>query len=160
MELPSVTGLTEVLIYVKLGVESGFIILLMPLTRTILMVDDDPQHLQMQSWIMHQAGFRVVTVVVGRSTFSLPQNEQPGLILMDYRLNSDLTSAQVAGLLRQTFAGVPIVLLSNVPDMPEEMAPLVDRFMKKGEPEELVQFVRGFFNGGGQIARAATPTSI
>ena len=132
----------------------------MPLPPTILMVDDDPQHLQMQSWIMHQAGFRVVTVVVGQNSFSLPDNEHPGLILLDYRLNSNVTSPQVAGLLRQTFVNVPIVLLSNVPDMPQEMAALVDRFMRKGEPEELVQFVRGFFNGGGQIARAATPASI
>ena len=132
----------------------------LPLSPTILMVDDDVQHLQMQSWIMHQAGFRVVTVVVGRSSFSLPQNEHPGLILLDYRLNSNVTAPQVAGLLRQTFVGVPIVLLSNVPDMPQEMAPLVDRFMKKGEPEELVQFVRDFFSGGGQIARAATSTPI
>jgi hypothetical protein len=62
---------------------------------------------------MNQAGLRVVTVVVGRDSFGLPENEHPGLIFMDYRLNSNLTSPQVAGLLRQTFAQVPIVLLSS-----------------------------------------------
>ena len=131
----------------------------MPFPHTILMVDDDPQHLQVQSWIMHQAGFRVVTVIVGQNSFSLPENEHPGLIFMDYRLNSNLTAPQVAGLLRQTFLGVPIVLLSNVPDMPQEMTALVERFISKGEPEELVQFARSFFDGGGGIALAATQTS-
>src|ERR1700760_2835324 len=120
-----------------------------PLPHTILMVDDDREHLQMQSLIMHQSGFRVVTVVVGQTSFSLPETERPGLILMDYRLNSNLTAPQVAGLLRQTFPGVPIVLLSSMPEMPPEMAALIDRFIKKGEPEELVEFARSFFDSRG-----------
>jgi CheY-like chemotaxis protein len=128
--------------------------------HTILMVDDDREHLQMRSWIMHNAGFRVVTVVVGQDSFSLPENEHPGLIFLDYLLNSNFTAPQVAGLLRQTFAGVPIVLLSNVPCMPPDMSTLIDRFMKKGEPEELVQFARNFFASRGDAARAATSSSI
>jgi hypothetical protein len=47
----------------------------------------------------------------------------------------------------ETFVGIPIVLLSNVPEMPLEMEALVDRFMKKGEAEELVKFVCRFFQG-------------
>ena len=111
------------------------------------MVDDEPQHLKMQSWFMNEAGFRVVTVVVGRTSFSLPEMERPGLILMDYRLNCELTPTQIVGLLRQTFKDAPIVLLSSEDAMPEEMLPLVDEFIRKADPEKLVDFARKFFDG-------------
>jgi len=130
-----------------------------PHPRTILMVDDDRQHLQMQSLIMNQAGLRVVIVVVGRDTLGLPENEHPGLIFMDYRLNSTLTSPQVAVLLRQTFALVPIVLLSNEVTMPPEMTTLVDAFIRKSDPEQLVQFARNFFESG-IIAAEQPPSSL
>jgi CheY-like chemotaxis protein len=122
----------------------------LPLPHTILMVDDEPQHLKMQSWFMNEAGFRVVTVVVGRTSFSLPEMERPGLILMDYRLNCELTPTQIVGLLRQTFKDAPIVLISSADAMPEEMSPLVDGFIKKADPEKLVDFARKFFDGAGQ----------
>lgn len=124
----------------------------LPLPHTILMVDDEPEHLKMQSWFMNEAGFRIITVVVGRNSFSLPDKERPGLILMDYRLNCELTSTQIVGLLRQTFKDVPIVLLSSEDAMPEEMLPLVDEFIRKADPEKLVDFARKYFNKRGQAA--------
>ena len=117
-----------------------------PLPHTILMVDDEPEHLKMQSWFMNEAGFRVITVVVGRNSFGLPEKERPGLILMDYRLNCELTPTQIVGLLRQTFKDAPIVLLSSADAMPEEMLPLVDGFIRKTDPEKLVDFSRKFFD--------------
>ena len=128
-----------------------------PHPHTILLVDDDRQHLQMQSWIMNQAGMRVVTVVVGRDSFGLPENEHPGLIFMDYRLNSNLTSSQVVALLRQTFERVPIVLLSSELSMPPEMTTLVDAFIRKSDPEHLVQFARSFFERG--VIQTERPSS-
>jgi len=128
----------------------------LPLPHTILMVDDEPEHLKMQSWFMNEAGFRIITVVVGRNSFSLPDKERPGLILMDYRLNCELTSIQIVGLLRQTFKDVPIVLLSSAESMPEEMSPLVDGFIRKADPEKLVEFARKFFDGTGQRGQIAS----
>lgn len=118
-----------------------------PRAQTILMIDDDAQHLHMQSLILNQAGFRIITVVVGMASFSLPESDHPGLIFLDYQLNSSLTSAQVSGLLRETFPDVPVVLLSSASSMPEGMAGLVDGFISKSDPEELVSFARRFFDG-------------
>ena len=123
------------------------------LPNTVLMIDDEPEHLKMQSWFMNEAGFRVITVVVGRNSFSLPEKERPGLILMDYRLNCELTPTQIVGLLRQTFKDAPIVLLSSADAMPEEMSPLVDGFIRKTDPEKLVDFARKFFDKRGQAAK-------
>jgi DNA-binding response OmpR family regulator len=122
--------------------------------RTVLMIDDEPEHLKMHSWFLNEAGFRVVTVVVGRNSFSLPDQERPGLIFIDYRLNSELSSAQVVRLLRQTFAGVPIILSSSADAMPPEMSTLVDGFISKADPEKLAGFAKKFFSGDGQAGRA------
>jgi hypothetical protein len=67
---------------------------LMPflLPHTILMIDDDPQHLQIKSWILSQAGFRIVTEVVGRNSLSVPEQGRPAADLLDYRLSNVLTS--------------------------------------------------------------------
>jgi CheY-like chemotaxis protein len=113
--------------------------------HTILLIDDDAHHLKIESWAIAQAGFRAINVVVGSDSLGLPENEQPELIFLDYRLNSALTSAQVAGLLRQTFRDVPIILLSGHPEMPREMAALVDGFLNKADPKELVRFARNYF---------------
>jgi len=123
-------------------------------TRTILIIDDDPQHLQVESWILNQAGFRIITSVVGRDSISLPEHVAPGLIFLDYRLNTSLTSPQIVRLLRGTFTGVPIILVSNVSAMPEEMTALVDGFISKTDPEELVRFAQNFFDEDGKAVAA------
>jgi two-component system, OmpR family, phosphate regulon response regulator PhoB len=108
---------------------------------TILIIDDERQHLTMQSLILKEAGFRPITVVVGSQSLSLPDHDPPDLILLDYRLNSILNCQQVAQLLRQRFRGTPIVLVSSMQEMPAEMKPLVDSFLRKGNPEDLIALV-------------------
>lgn len=105
---------------------------------TILVIDDERQHLTMQSLILKEAGFRPITVVVGSESLSLPDHDAPDLILLDYRLNSVLNSQQVAQLLREKFRSTPIVLLSSMQEMPAEMKPFVDSFLRKGSPEDLI----------------------
>jgi CheY-like chemotaxis protein len=109
---------------------------------TILIIDDERQHLTMQSLILKEAGFRPITVVVGSQSLSLPDHDPPDLILLDYRLNSILNSQQVAQLLREKFRRIPIVLVSSMQEMPVEMKPFVDSFLRKGNPEDLVALVK------------------
>jgi CheY-like chemotaxis protein len=109
---------------------------------TILIIDDERQHLTMQSLILKEAGFRPITVVVGSQSLSLPDHDSPDLILLDYRLNSVLNSQQVAQLLREKFRRIPIVLVSSMQEMPVEMKPYVDSFLRKGNPEDLVALVK------------------
>ncbi len=123
-----------------------------PTRRTILIIDDQREHLLMQSLILKEAGFRPITAVAGGQSLSFPDHERPDLIFLDYRLNSSINSQQVVALLRQRYQGTPIVLLSSMPEMPEDMARLVDGFLTKGDPEELVAFTRKFLEPGDQSA--------
>ncbi|PYP86758.1 MAG: hypothetical protein DMG65_18300 [Candidatus Angelobacter sp. Gp1-AA117] len=105
---------------------------------TVLLIDDDTQHLKLQARTLSKAGFRTITTVVGSNIVGFHEHERPDAILLDYRLNSDLSSAQIASLIRQTFPHTPILLMSNLPSMPQDIAPLVDGFISKGDDATLI----------------------
>ena len=106
--------------------------------KTILLVDDDTQHLKLYALVLKKAGYRPITTVVGSASFGIHQNEHPSLIFLDYRLNSTLNARQVAGVLKEAFPHVPLVVLSGLDTLPQDMRGLADDFLRKGEPEDLV----------------------
>jgi CheY-like chemotaxis protein len=109
--------------------------------KTILLVDDDSQHLKLYSLVLKKAGFRPITTLVGSTSLSL-HDEIPALILLDYRLNSSLNACQVAELLRQRFPHAPIVVLSSHDKLPEDMRGLAEAFLHKDDPQDLVALAR------------------
>ncbi len=109
--------------------------------RTILLVDDDSQHLKLHSLVLKKAGFRPITTLVGSNSLSF-HDEIPSLILLDYRLNSSLSARQIAELLRQKFPHVPIVVLSSFDTLPEDMKNIAAAFVHKGDPQDLVVLAR------------------
>lgn len=111
---------------------------------TILLIDDDVQYLKLQARTLSKAGFRAITTVVGSNMVGFHEHEHPDVIVLDYRLNSTLSSAQVAKLIRQTFPDIPILITSNLPSMPKDMAHLVDGFVSKGDDAALIAALRRF----------------
>jgi CheY-like chemotaxis protein len=109
--------------------------------RTVLLVDDDPSQLKLYSWIVGRGGYRPVTALVGSSSVAFPRDRQIDVAVMDYRLSSELTARDVARHLRMEYPNVPIVLLSEMLWMPDEMKGVVDRFVSKGEPERLLELL-------------------
>jgi CheY-like chemotaxis protein len=108
---------------------------------TILLLDDDPAHLQLYAHALSSAGYRPVIAVIGLDGVSLPAHERPALVLLDYRFNSSLTVRQVAQLVRDQYPDSKFILLSSVPEVPTEIGGLADGFMQKGSPETLVTSV-------------------
>jgi DNA-binding response OmpR family regulator len=106
--------------------------------KTILLVDDDTQHLMLHCLVLKKAGYRPIAAVVGEASFSFQENERPSLIFLDYRLNSTVGSKQVAELLHQSFPGTPVIVLSNMDRLPDEMKGIADGFLQKGDPQDLV----------------------
>ena len=105
---------------------------------TVLVIDDDRMQLQLTSHILTRASFRVVVAVITGNHVSFPENESPVAILLDYKLNSTLTTAQIASVLSQGFPDVPIFLLSEMDTLPADMAGLVQGFIKKGDVQKLL----------------------
>ena len=109
-----------------------------PDRRKVLIVDDDPYQLEIYSLLVEHAGFKPVPTIVKFAGPEFPTEMEISLILLDYRLNSIKTAPEVAQEARRLFVGVPILVLSDLWHMPEDVAPFVAGFVRKGEPEELI----------------------
>ncbi len=107
--------------------------------KTILLVDNDTQHLMLHCLVLKKAGYRPIAAVVGETSFSFQENERPSLIFLDYRLNSVMETKQVAELLRHSFPGTPLVVLSSMDALPDDMKGIADAFLRKGDPQDLVR---------------------
>lgn len=117
--------------------------------RKILIVDDDPYHLDIYAMLVRQAGYEPVPIAVRFQNTDFPQDKGIGLIVLDYKLNTFKTTAQLAEELHERYPGAPILLLSDVWDLPPEMKPHVAAFVRKGEPEKLFDAVRRLYPRAG-----------
>jgi DNA-binding NtrC family response regulator len=106
----------------------------------ILIIDDEAAHLKLYSWILEREGFLTVTALVERHGIELPaQEEQFDLTLLDYRLQVGIKAVDVVRKLRDRWPGMRVIVLSDMMWLPEDMAPHADGFIRKGEPQLLIE---------------------
>lgn len=110
---------------------------------TVLIVDDDPLHLTIYTWILQREGYDCKRALVGSTSVDLPVNEPIDAVLLDYRLNSSLTAVNVAEQVKNEFPSVPIVVLSELPWMPDDIRAYASGFVNKGEPKRLLEAIAG-----------------
>ena len=118
----------------------------------VLILDDDPMHLEIYSLLVKQAGYDALPVLVRFIGTKIPSGEKIGLVLLDYRLNSSKTSPEFASEIRALYPGVPIIVLSDLWSVPADIAPLVDGFVRKGEPAKLIETVSKLFAATPELA--------
>ncbi|HEX5434233.1 MAG TPA: hypothetical protein VFY05_08345 [Candidatus Angelobacter sp.] len=121
----------------------------MPEAR-ILIVDDDPSHLKLYSWILARGNFLPVSLLVSGPTLPVPGGAPISLAVVDYRLGKDWTAVKVIQHLRQTFSDLPVVILSDFSWLPEDVAPYVSAFVRKGEPQDLLDTISKILEKHGQ----------
>ena len=109
----------------------------------VLVVDDDPVHLRIYGWIMNAAGFRAVTAQVMSDKVCLPEEDDFDVVVLDYRLVGTLTAVEAARQIEKRYRNVPIVILSDMFEMPDDIAPYARKFVRKGEPEKLISTISG-----------------
>jgi CheY-like chemotaxis protein len=110
-------------------------------TGIILIVDDDPVHLKLYSWIVNRSGYGAVGALVKTAGLELPTKDKFDLVLMDYNFGGLATATSIATKIQAEFAGVPILVLSDQPFMPQDIAPFASGFVRKGDPELLLQTI-------------------
>lgn len=113
----------------------------MPSEITILIVDDDELHLRIYRWILERESYRCRTALVGNTSVEFPGDEAVDLVLLDYRLQSSLTAVDLAKELKSRFPNAPIVVLSELTWIPEDIRPYAAGFVHKGEPKLLVETI-------------------
>ncbi|MGC1869782.1 MAG: response regulator [Acidobacteriaceae bacterium] len=124
---------------------------------SILVVDDDPVHLRIYSWIMNAAGFRAVTAQVLSDEVCLPDKDHFDVVVLDYRLTGTLTAVEAARQIEKKYPNVPIVILSDMFDMPDDIAPYAKKFVRKGEPEKLIATISGLMANPGLNSSGGDP---
>jgi len=78
----------------------------------ILVVDDDPQILDMLKCLLEDEGYVVNTVANGNSAMALLTEQKPDLVLLDISL-PDLNGYQVLSLIRER-SEVPVIMLTGI----------------------------------------------
>jgi len=109
---------------------------------SVLIVDDDPDHLKIYGWILERASLRPVPCLVRKSGLELPAEREIELVVLDYALHCGATPVEVAQRLRKEYPQAPIVLLSDVQELPDDVKPYVQAFVRKGKPEKLIETAR------------------
>jgi DNA-binding response OmpR family regulator len=114
----------------------------------VLIVDDDPMHLEIYGLLMKQAGYQAVPLLVRFTGTEIPRSQSIGLALLDYRLNSARTSPEYAQEIRTIYPNIPILVLSDLWSLPTDIAPFVTGFVRKGEPAKLLETIAGYLRVG------------
>lgn len=112
--------------------------------RGVLIIDDDPVHLQIYGWILKSAGFLPFPALAHNNGVDIPTNQSIDVVVLDYRLTGGLKATDAANLVNQAFPDAPIILLSDLYGVPDDIAPYVKAFVRKGEPEKLIAAVKKY----------------
>jgi DNA-binding NarL/FixJ family response regulator len=103
----------------------------------VLFFDDDPQHLKLYLWIIERGPFSVIPVLVSGKPLEIPENA-PDVVALDYRLKGPSSAVDIAKRLKSAYPSTPILVLSELEWLPEDIAEYSAAFVKKGEPENLL----------------------
>lgn len=114
--------------------------------RSVLIIDDDPVHLQIYGWILKSAGFLPFPALARNEGVAMPVGEKIHVVVLDYRLTGGLKAIDAAKLVNQAYPEAPIILLSDLFGIPDDIAPYVKAFVRKGEPEKLIATVKKYAN--------------
>jgi DNA-binding response OmpR family regulator len=123
-----------------------YTLLTMPASPTVLLIDDDPSHLKLYAWILERGGFRALPLLVDHTTLEFPRSEPVDIIVMDYRMGDSISSPEVARMAQHAFPKKPLLVLSDMQWMPDDIAPYAAAFARKGEPEQLLAKIRTLVN--------------
>lgn len=118
----------------------------MPSCPRVLILDDDPLHLDIYGLMVQKAGFEPIPVLVRFSGPDPIPDSRIDIVLLDYRLNSVKTAPDIAHEIRSKSPEIPIILLSDLLSIPSDMAPFITQFVRKGEPGKLMEILRSQFS--------------
>jgi two-component system alkaline phosphatase synthesis response regulator PhoP len=117
------------------------------MSRTILVVDDEPRIVQIARDYLERAGFRVLSAGEGDRALSIARDERPNLIVLDLMLPG-MDGLDVTRALRRDplLAAIPIIMLTARVEESDKLVGLElgadDYLTKPFSPRELVARVR------------------
>jgi CheY-like chemotaxis protein len=139
------------------------------MTKSILLVDDDPDFLEQNRMLLEANGYAVRTASSGRECLAAVEADRPDLVILDMVMGERQEGFDVSRELRNSeyTKGIPLVMITSVNDaIPFRIEPdrtwlPVDALIEKPVDPALllsvVQRVCGGTTGGGSPARGSAP---
>jgi two-component system, OmpR family, alkaline phosphatase synthesis response regulator PhoP len=128
----------------------------------VLVVDDEPQIVEIVRDYLADAGYRVSTARSGDEALRHARSITPDLVVLDLGL-PDMDGLDVARLLRQA-TSVPIIMLTARSDEADRVAGLElgadDYVVKPFSPRELLARIRAVLRRGAAVATADGPLVV
>lgn len=130
--------------------------------KTILLVDDDPNILQVAGFAVAKAGYRTVTAKNGTQALELFHAERPDLIVLDIVM-PELDGVGVCRQIR-TESNVPVIFLSSMDDEVDRIVGLElgadDYLTKPFSPRELVARIKAVLRRSDTRVEVGVSTAI
>jgi CheY-like chemotaxis protein len=123
-----------------------------PSPPLVLLIDDEPEHVEMYQLSLETAGFEVISAYTGGDGVRLARARQPDAIVLDLRL-PDITGWEVCGLLKSDPQSerIPVVILTAVdsPGLLDQAARAgcAAHLLKPCFPDQLIKVVRTVLPG-------------
>ncbi len=116
----------------------------------VLVVDDDPDFVEITRLILRSKGYDVCTASSGDMAMRMMRSSPPDLVLLDVMMSSVLDGVGVAHAMQEDDAlrGIPVIMISSIADSPSaDMFPTDDQLpidiwiSKPVQPEDLLKKV-------------------
>jgi CheY-like chemotaxis protein len=84
------------------------------MARSILLVDDDRDFLEMNRGVLEARGYRVRCAADARSALAAAEAERPDLVVTDLMMDRLDAGFSLARTLKERYGGLPIILVTAV----------------------------------------------
>jgi CheY-like chemotaxis protein len=115
--------------------------------KLVLVIDDDPDILELIQTALSSEGLDVSTAKSGKEGITAVQKRRPDLILCDMMMESIDAGVLAAHEIKQTFSDIPIYLLSSIADTTADNIGIDElgfsgTFQKAMDPKRLVSVIK------------------
>ena len=117
----------------------------------VLVVDDDPDFVEIISMILKREGYELDSAASGNQGLEKMRASPPDILLLDVMMSGILDGVNVSFTMAQdpVLKNIPIVMISSIPDSPhaqdfptDEYVPISAWLTKPVQPEKLVKTVQ------------------
>jgi len=117
----------------------------------VLVVDDDPDFVEIISMILKKEGYETDSAANGSQAMEKMRASPPDILLLDVMMSGILDGVNVSFEMAEDpiLEKIPIVMISSIPDSPhaedfptDEYVPISAWLTKPVQPEELVKTVK------------------
>ena len=117
----------------------------------VLVVDDDPDFVEITSMVLKRNGYEVDTAASGDEALERMRAARPDILLLDVMMSTVLDGVSVSFAISEDpeLQQIPIVMISSIPDSPnadmfptDEYVPISAWITKPVNPEKLLKTVQ------------------